>query len=119
MHRNGRWKDRQVIPAAWVKESTRYHSDAALYGVDGYGYMWWVTRHHNKFPHLPNVQLPEGSYSARGWGGHYLLILPSDDLVICHRVNTFRTGMDGRVGRGEFGKLVRLILAARETKRGK
>jgi CubicO group peptidase (beta-lactamase class C family) len=112
MLRGGRWGDVQVVPADWVEESTRYHSDATLYGTDGYGYMWWVARKYNSFPHLPNVDIPEGSYSARGAGGHYLLIIPDYDLIVVHRADTYIPG--NRVGEAEFGQLVKLILEAME-----
>ena len=91
LHR-GQWNGRRVIDADWVDESTRYHSDAALYSSDGYGYMWWVARNFNKFPHLPGVELPEGTYSARGAGGHFVLILPAYHMVIVHRVDTDISG---------------------------
>ncbi|MDP1579149.1 MAG: serine hydrolase [Candidatus Didemnitutus sp.] len=113
MLRRGQWNGQQVIDAAWVDQSTRYHSDAALYAGDGYGYMWWVARDFNKFPHLPNVKIPEGSYSARGAGGHHVLIMPAYDLVIVHRVNTDIA--DRRVSDAEFGRLVHLLLAARNN----
>jgi CubicO group peptidase (beta-lactamase class C family) len=74
--------------------------------------MWWVARRHNKFPHLPGVDLPEGTYSARGAGGHHVLIVPPYRLVIVHRVNTDRPGP--RVTDKEFGPLVKLILDARQ-----
>lgn len=108
MLKNGKWKDKQLIPEAWVKESTSYHSDARLYKTDGYGYMWWVAKDYNKFPHLPVVQLDETTYSARGAGGHYLLIIPKYDMVIVHRVDTDKP--NNRVNATEFGKLVQLIL---------
>jgi len=111
MLREGKWEDNQVIPADWVRESTDYDSDATLYSADGYGYMWWVAKDGNKYPHLPNVDIPEGSYSARGAGGHYILVIPDKDMVIVHRVNTYE---DNDVSREEFGKLVSLIFEAEE-----
>ena len=111
LHR-GQWQGQQVIDADWVDESTRYHSDATLYRSDGYGYMWWVVRRHNKFPHLPGVVLPEGTYSAQGAFGHYLLVIPDYDLVISHRVNSDVPGK--QVTPAQFGRLVALILAARQ-----
>lgn len=109
---NGKWNGKQIIDASWVDESTRYHSDAALYSSDGYGYLWWVSRNYNKFPHLPNVDLPEGTYSARGAGGHYVLIIPKYNMVIVHRVDTDKRG--NSVSKEEFGTLVQKILAARK-----
>jgi len=112
MLREGEWEGQQLIPKGWVAESTSYHSDATLYSSDGYGYMWWVSKDYNKFPHLPGVELPEGTYSARGAGGHYVLIIPEYDTVIVHRVNTDLR--NNRVSAEEFGKLVGHILEARE-----
>lgn len=111
MLKKGNWKGQQIIPKDWVQESTRYHSDATLYGSDGYGYMWWVSRKYNKFSHLPNATLPEKTYSARGAGGHYILIIPSYNMVIVHRVNTFERG--NSVSKSEMGKLTQMILDAK------
>ncbi|MEA1887690.1 MAG: serine hydrolase [Bacteroidota bacterium] len=111
MLRKGKWNGKQLIPEDWVEESTRYHSDASLYGSDGYGYMWWVARDHNKYSHLPGVKLPEGTYSARGAGGHYIVIIPPYDMVVVHRVDTFE---DNSVSSAEFGKLMKMILDAKE-----
>lgn len=111
MLRKGKWNGKQLIPEDWVEESTRYHSDASLYGSDGYGYMWWVARDHNKYSHLPGISLPEGTYSARGAGGHYILVIPQYDMVVVHRVDTFE---DNSVSSAEFGKLMKLILDAKE-----
>lgn len=111
MLRKGKWNGKQLIPEDWVDESTSYHSDATLYSSDGYGYMWWVARDHNKYPHLQGVSLKEGSYSARGAGGHYVLIIPDYDMVLVHRVDTDIRG--NRVSSAEFGRLVNLILASK------
>ncbi len=109
--RNGKWKGKQVIPETWVAQSTRYVSDAAIYGGDGYGYMWWVAHDGNRRPHLPNVTIPEGSYSVRGLGGHYIMIIPEYDLVVVNRVDTFTRG--NWVTGAEFGSLLAMILDAR------
>ena len=104
--RDGNWDSKQVIPEGWVAESTATYSSAGDRG--GYGYLWWTTV---DGVHLPGVTMPAGSYSARGSGGHYILVVPAHDLVIVHRVNTDLPHR--RVTSSEFGKLVGLILAAR------
>jgi CubicO group peptidase (beta-lactamase class C family) len=109
--RNGNWNGKQVIPEDWVKESTTYFSDATVYGGDGYGYMWWVAKDHNKLPHFPGVTVKEGTYSARGYGGHYIVVIPEYDMVVVHRVDTFER--DNYVIPPQFGKLLRLILEAK------
>jgi CubicO group peptidase (beta-lactamase class C family) len=103
----GSWRGKQIVPKDWVQESTRSYSDAGQSG--GYGYLWWIA---GGGKHLPGAVLKDGSYSARGAGGHYILVLPDLRLVIVHRVNTDAPA--NQVSGAEFGKLVGLILAARE-----
>ncbi len=103
---SGRWQGRQIVPAAWVADSVRPYSESGEAG--GYGYLWWVA---TGGKHLPGASLPDGSYSARGAGGHYILVVPAYDLVIVHRVNTDIRG--NSVNGEQFGKLVQLILDAR------
>ncbi|MEZ5944825.1 MAG: serine hydrolase [Planctomycetaceae bacterium] len=105
MLQNGRWNGTQLVPEAWVLESTTSYSDAGSSG--GYGYMWWVAVDGK---HLPNVTLPPGSYSARGYRGHFLVIVPEWNLVVCHRVNTDQQGTV--VSNADFGKLLSMIIAA-------
>jgi len=96
----GRWGDRQVVPAAWVRESTRSYSSTGSGTRDGYGYMWWTG---------PSVA-PAGSFFAAGNGGQYAFVVPARDLVVVHRVNT-----DGRardVGGSKVVPLLRRILDA-------
>ena len=101
----GAWGGVRVLPRHWVKESVTSYSDAGDSG--GYGYMWWVAA---EGKHLPNVDLVDGAFSARGAGGHYILVIPSHDMVIVHRVNTDVAG--NSVSGAEFGTLVQMILDA-------
>ncbi|MCC6718529.1 MAG: serine hydrolase [Acetobacteraceae bacterium] len=103
--RGGVWGGRQVVPAAWVAASVAPISDAGLAG--SYGYMWWVAR---DGIHFPGVRVPEGTYSARGAGGHYIVVLPKLDAVVVHRVDTDVPG--NAMSSGRFGALLRRILAA-------
>jgi CubicO group peptidase (beta-lactamase class C family) len=104
--RGGAWGERRVVPADWVRESTKAHSDT---GTCGYGYMWWVAANGRG---LPRVNLPDGSFWAWGTRGHYLVVVPALDLVVVHRVDTDVPGRE--VTDREFGRLLRLILDARE-----
>jgi len=105
--RNGRWQDTQIIPESWVKESTASYSTAIMTDstkAGGYGYLWWVAQGGN---HFPNVKLKDGAYSARGYRGHYILVIPDKDMVIVHRPKA-RTSVSG----SSFGRLVQKILDA-------
>jgi CubicO group peptidase (beta-lactamase class C family) len=92
-----------------VAESLRPWSDIGDYhGGGGYGYLWWLTV---EGKHLPGMTVPAGTFSARGSGGHYLLVVPAYDLVVVQRVNT---DIENRsVSIEEFATLVKLIFAAR------
>ena len=69
---HGRWKQKQVVPAAWVEESTRAHSDAGE--GRGYGYLWWTN-------YLP---LPVANIDAVGAMAKYLFIFPERQMVIAY-----------------------------------
>jgi CubicO group peptidase (beta-lactamase class C family) len=74
--REGSWSGQAVVPAAWVRESTRPMARARP-GV-GYGYMWWASARDEQL----SVRVGPGAYSARGYGGQYVFVLPAHDLVI-------------------------------------
>jgi len=111
MLRKGKWNGTQVIPKDWIEESTRAYSDARLYGSDAYGYMWWVAEDGHRFKHMSGVNLKQGTYSARGYGGHYIFVIPDYNMVVVHRVNTYIQGnfVSGR----DVGTLLRLIFEAK------
>lgn len=109
--REGRWNGRQLIPREWIAQSTTSYSPATTESGRahaGYGYLWWTEIHGR---HLDGVELPDGTFSARGAGGHYILVVPVWDLVVVHRVDTDKVGgprVDGR----QFGQLVKRIVEA-------
>ncbi len=69
---NGQWNGKQIVPAEWVQASTTRHMETkGLMNAaedDGYGYFWWI----NSF----------GGYSAHGFGGQYIFVLPKLDMVV-------------------------------------
>jgi CubicO group peptidase (beta-lactamase class C family) len=104
--RMGRWGNRQVVPEKWVKLSVAPYSHAGAGGA--YGFMWWVVR---DGIHFPGAIMPNGAYSARGVGGHVVLIVPSRGLVLVHRVDT---DIKGRmVDDDKVGRLFEIILGAK------
>ena len=104
--REGRWRDRQIISADWVAESTAEHS--SIGPESGYGYMWWTGTGGGI---KPNVWLREHSYHAAGWGGQYAFVFPHLDLVVVHRVNT--DWHRGRASNQQLGRLLWTILSAK------
>ena len=72
----GRHQGRQLVPEAWVVESTRSYSDTGRTGLlAGYGYMWWVAT-------APDGPIPAGTYTAAGNGGRYIVVMPALGTVV-------------------------------------
>ncbi len=67
MLHNGEWDGQQIVSPEWVAAATTRHADG-WYGV-GYGYQWWVEEN-------PDY------YSARGFAGQYILVVPQQDLIV-------------------------------------
>ena len=67
----GRWDGEQIVPARWVDQSTTKHIETTgLMNAaedDGYGYFWWMDAY--------------GGYSAHGFGGQYIFVVPKLNLV--------------------------------------
>lgn len=80
----GRWNRRQIVPAAWVRESTRRHSE--FEDGRGYGYMWWVYPA-GTLAAYPTLNAHE-CWAARGTGGQFILVVPSAAFVYVHRGDT-------------------------------
>jgi len=86
MLRKGRWKDQQIIPAAWIKKTTSVVTsykeaveNKTAYFHFGYGYMWWV------WDEPYNKGAYDGGYSASGAFGQFITVLPKLDLVIAFK----------------------------------
>ena len=65
----GEWNGEQVIPKEWVLESTQFHIETD--DQKGYGYYWWLTK-------IDDHDI----FSALGWGGQFIHVIPDLDLVI-------------------------------------
>jgi CubicO group peptidase (beta-lactamase class C family) len=69
---DGVWNGDQIISKEWIEESTQHHVDTVgkmnAAENDGYGYLWWMSGF-------------EG-FSAHGFGGQYLFVLPESEMII-------------------------------------
>jgi CubicO group peptidase (beta-lactamase class C family) len=73
--RGGRWNDKQVVPASYVKAALT----PSAHGPD-YGYLWWLNTQQKNMPGLPPT-----AYAARGAGSNTIFVSPDHDLVIVWR----------------------------------
>jgi len=74
----GRWGDRQIIPASWIEATRTSYSETNDFR--GYGYMWWT---------FPDSIAGGGVYSALGVGSQTITVVPTHDIVFVHRVDTY------------------------------
>lgn len=99
--KKGKWNGYQIIPAKWIKESTKEHIKATWTPLfPGYGYMWWT----NQF----------GGFSALADGGNYIFVIPESQLVV-----VFTGGLIASHGENVFfpGELMeKYILPSIKTK---
>jgi len=71
----GRYNGQQLINPSWITESTNPYY-LTYESIGSYGYQWWVSA----------ASLPDGGeipfYFALGYQGQYLIIVPSQEIVI-------------------------------------
>ena len=64
---NGTWDGDQILPTSWIEASTMVNHTTRP--NMGYGYQWWIN--------------PDwGAYSARGYLGQRIHVLPNENLVV-------------------------------------
>ncbi len=84
----GRWRDRQLVPAAWLRDATT----PSAHGPD-YGYLWWLNTQQKQWPHGP-----KSSFAALGNGSNCIWIDPEHDIVfVWHWYRN--AAMDGMIER--------------------
>jgi CubicO group peptidase (beta-lactamase class C family) len=66
---NGRWNQHQLIPSAWIEQSTA--EQVRVNDVVSYGYLWRSRR-------IGSVRL----FYGLGYGGQYLMVVPSLNIVV-------------------------------------
>jgi len=94
MLNNGKWKNTQVVPAAWVHDATGHSSQP---GNAGYGYLWWLNRKGPIVDPLlaavgkPGSEVtigqmapgaPADMYWAIGLGGQFIQVDPGSATVV-------------------------------------
>lgn len=115
MLNKGQWNGEQIVSKKWIEQITTTVTPAKTvnerYGRNdsspfqfSYGYMWWLI---DNFKNHPDF---EGAYSASGWGGQFITVIPKLNIVVAHKydVPTFvNWGLkSGGVGDYTYWKLI-------------
>ncbi len=80
---DGVWQGKRLLPAGWMRYMTTPSGPQPADGP-GYGATMWLFG--------AKQGLPEGSYSAQGNRGQYVMVVPSERLVIVRRGEDHGTG---------------------------
>ena len=104
MQRHGRWRERQLLPLAWVEFNltpfARYRPSAEEEGEAVPGGQWWLNRAVKGAP-APWPDVAETAFAALGHWGQALYVLPEEKLVIVR----YADDRDGRFRHTEFLRL--------------
>ena len=78
---DGRWEDRQIVPAAYLHAATLVHSHPGFTPGQEYGYGFWI------YP-----QRTPPIFEGIGRGGQRISVVPAQDLVVVFTGGTFEPG---------------------------
>lgn len=95
---DGIWQGTRILPEGWMRYMTTPSGPQPPTGP-GYGATLWLFG--------PKQGLPEGSYAAQGNRGQYVMVVPSERLVIVRR------GEDPGPARFDIARFTANIIAAK------
>ena len=71
--RDGWWDDRRILPSDWVTRARTITPESDTDDTHNYGEHWWLWR---------DAMGAFGAFSAHGFEGQYIIIVPKLDLVL-------------------------------------
>ena len=102
----GLWGTREVVPSAWVAESTRPYSDNR---GGGYGYLWWTN-----VPATANAPALEPPvYWAEGHLGQFAFVVPSLNMIVVSLHDPRQS--DRPMHKSAMMRLLQMVEAAQRT----
>jgi CubicO group peptidase (beta-lactamase class C family) len=77
---HGRWRETQIVSAAYVQDSTARHNDGGPPVHAGYGYQWWISKN-------------GGVFFASGKMDQLISVTPKRDLVLAVAADSISGGI--------------------------
>ncbi len=91
-YNDGLWNGERILPEGWVAYSTTPTPDAP---IGEYGAHFWLNAGPKGKPELrPLPQVPEDMFSANGFSGQRIYIIPSKKLVVVRLGNSKKGNFD-------------------------
>ncbi|TQV89667.1 serine hydrolase domain-containing protein [Aliikangiella coralliicola] len=78
----GQWNGLQIISPDWIEKSLKPSVKLAWDYTSGYGYQWWLGEFKVNDKIIP-------FYSTRGFGGQFIITIPSYDLVLAFTAHNY------------------------------
>jgi CubicO group peptidase (beta-lactamase class C family) len=101
----GKWNGARILSSQWIDQSTRDISHTGQTGAtSAYGLLWWVAADQNGV-------VPAGTFTAFGFGGNYLTVMPALDTVVVSLVDTRSASFKGVSGEA-YSELLGMIASA-------
>lgn len=123
MLNKGVWNGEQLIPESWIDEvispktsveivNDRYGKTETSDVQFSYGYMWWILEQFYGSSEL------KGSYTATGFGGQFITVIPKHNMVIAHKTKLSiftELGLFGTdVGDRQYWDIVKMLIESKE-----
>lgn len=123
MLNEGEWKGKQLIHKDWIKKITTTVTSVDIINVRygrtsksdiqfSYGYMWWLFDYFRGNPDF------DGAYTADGYGGQFITVIPKLKLVIAHKskLNLLELwGLkQGGVGNRQYHEIIDRLIKAKK-----
>lgn len=84
---NGAWQGQQLISADWIADTVVRRVDISSWATfsEAYGFQWWLDDLSYNFQ-------PVETWKTSGYGGQYLFVIPSLDLVVAFTGHNYEPG---------------------------
>lgn len=84
---NGAWQGQQLISADWIADTVVRRVDISSWASysEAYGFQWWLDDLSYDFQ-------PVETWVTSGYGGQYLFVIPSLDLVVAFTGHNYESG---------------------------